>query len=109
MVRQTYPSDVGTESVTEGESWSDIKAEVPATLPTTLPSKSNAIVERIVEYNSSDDQAVQINAAIGEDMSKHIQRMEIRQNDAKGNSFQSNHPMSLEVLMALVSLQNARK
>ena len=66
-----------------------------------------AKTERIVLQNTTRDQALQINCAIGEDMWKDIDRVVIKRNRAGDKSMQVNYAMSLEVVLAVLKQQQA--
>ncbi|KAF1979582.1 hypothetical protein BU23DRAFT_100983 [Bimuria novae-zelandiae CBS 107.79] len=67
----------------------------------TLSTKT----ERVIKGNSARHQALQINASLGEDVWKEIDRLEIKDNIAEDHSIQVNHGMTLEVLSLLVGIQ----
>lgn len=61
--------------------------------------------ERIILRNMAKDQALQINAAIGEDIWKEIDRIAIEDNVASNDAIQINHSNTLEVTLAMVKVR----
>ena len=60
---------------------------------------------RIIMRNLAHHQAIQINAALGEDTWKDINRLEIADNVAEDQAIQVNYAMSLEVFSMLTERQ----
>jgi hypothetical protein len=69
-----------------------------------LPDKT----ERIILRNTARHRAMQINAAIGKDIWKRINRLEIKDNVAEDQALQVNHGLSLEVALKLFDLHDKR-
>ena len=68
--------------------------------PDTLENR--AMMERIILRNTSRHQALQINAAVGEDIWEKIDRIVIKDNVAEGQSVQINHANNLETTLKLL-------
>jgi hypothetical protein len=69
-------------------------------------TKMRASIERIVLSNMAKDQAIQINAPIGKDIWKNIDRIIIKNNIAEDNAIQLNYSNTLEDMMALMTLRS---
>ncbi|OAL01576.1 hypothetical protein IQ06DRAFT_125905 [Phaeosphaeriaceae sp. SRC1lsM3a] len=67
-------------------------------------SPKRVSTERIILRNMAKDQALQINAAIGEDIWKEIDRIAIEDNVASNDAVQINHSNTLEVTLALLKV-----
>lgn len=61
--------------------------------------------ERIIMRNLAHHQAIQINAALGEDIWKELGRLEIADNIAEDQAIQVNYGMSLEAFAFLADRQ----
>jgi hypothetical protein len=68
--------------------------------------QKRASTERIILRNMAKDQALQINAAIGKDIWKEIDRIVIKDNVASNGAVQINHSNTLEVTLALLEATN---
>jgi hypothetical protein len=68
---------------------------------------SSTKTERIIVRNTTRNQALQINCAIGDDVWSWINRLVIEDNVAEHQSMQFNHGMSLEVALAFMDRQQA--
>jgi hypothetical protein len=66
------------------------------------------ITERIVIGNSTKAQALMVNAAVGEDIWKDLDRLEIRENIAEDSSTMVNHAISKDVLKLMMDRQDLR-
>ena len=64
--------------------------------------------ERIIMKNLTRNQALQINAALGEDIWKEMDRLVIKDNVAEHESIQVNHATSLEVFKFLLETQDKK-
>ncbi|KAH7066423.1 hypothetical protein BKA63DRAFT_161409 [Paraphoma chrysanthemicola] len=69
-----------------------------------IPAKT----ERIILRNAARHQAVQINAAIEEDIWAHIDRLVIKENTAEDQCLQVNYPTSLDITMLMLEVQSGR-
>lgn len=65
-------------------------------------AQKRATTERIILRNMARDQALQINAPIGKDIWKGIDRIVIKENTASTGAVQINHNNTLEVTLALL-------
>lgn len=65
-------------------------------------------VERIVLRNTAKQQSLQVNAAIGEDICKHITRLIIKDNVAEHEAIQINHGNTLEATLLIFDQQDKR-
>jgi hypothetical protein len=70
---------------------------------------TRGVTERIVVGNSTEAQALMINGAVGEDLWKDIDRLEIRGNNAGVSSTMVNHAISFEVLKWMMQYQGKRE
>jgi hypothetical protein len=68
-------------------------------------TRKRGSTSRIILRNMAKHQALQINAAVGDDIWKNINRLVIKDNVAEDQAIQINHGNSLEVTMALINLQ----
>jgi hypothetical protein len=66
--------------------------------------KKRVATERIIMRNMARNQAMQINAPVGKDMWKNIDRIVIEDNVAQDNAVQMNYSNTLEVMTALMRL-----
>ena len=64
--------------------------------------------ERIILRNMARDQALQVNAALGEDIWKHMTRLVIEDNVAENQAVQFNHGTSLEAMGFALDRQDRR-
>jgi hypothetical protein len=62
--------------------------------------------ERVITRNTARDQALQINAALEEDMWKDINRLKIQDNVAENQSCQVNYPISRDIFSMVLEQQN---
>jgi hypothetical protein len=76
---------------------------------TSSTSRKLASTERIILYNMARDQALQINAPMGNDIWKTVHRIVIKNNTAEGDAVQINHTNTLEETMALMRLHTELK
>lgn len=72
-------------------------------------TKKRVTTERIILQNMARDQALQINAPIGKDLWKAIDRIVIEHNTAEGEAVQVNYNNTLEDTMALITLNHKLK
>lgn len=86
----------------DGENSSDETLVGDADSDHSERGKKRALTERIILRNMAKDQALQINAAIGKDIWKGIDRIIIRENVASNGAVQINHSNTLEVTLALL-------
>jgi hypothetical protein len=63
-------------------------------------------VERIILSNMAKNQAIQINAPIGKDIWKNVDRIVIKNNIAENDAVQINYLSTLEDTMALMKLRS---
>lgn len=70
--------------------------------------KNQAKTERIILRNSARHQALQINAALGEDIWKGIDRLVIKDNVVQDQAVQVNHGTTLEAALLLLDRQDER-
>lgn len=49
-----------------------------------------------------------VNEAFGEDVSKHIDHLEISDNNAQDNAMMFNHPQSMDVFKGVMELQKMK-
>jgi hypothetical protein len=68
-------------------------------------TRKRVSTSRIILRNMAKQQALQINAAVGDDIWKNISRLEIKDNIAEDQAIQINHGNTLEVVMALIGRQ----
>ena len=68
--------------------------------------KKRVSTERIILRNMAKNQAMQINAPVGTDIWKSIDRIVIEDNIAQDEAVQINYSNSLEVMIALLRLNN---
>jgi hypothetical protein len=73
---------------------------------TSSKSKKRVSIERIILRNMAKNQAMQINAPVGEDIWKSIDRIVIEDNIAEDEAVQINYPNTLEAMMTLLRLKN---
>ncbi|PYI17757.1 hypothetical protein BO99DRAFT_414081 [Aspergillus violaceofuscus CBS 115571] len=80
------------------------REEVAAVMgpPGPSSSSSSSNMERIIENNLTQQQALQINGPVGEDRWKSISRLVVRQNRATGTSTQVNYPVSASTFYVLL-------
>ncbi|CAO2651615.1 Nn.00g041850.m01.CDS01 [Neocucurbitaria sp. VM-36] len=64
--------------------------------------------ERIILRNTARQQALQINAALGEDIWKELNRLVIKDNVAEDQAVQVNYGIALEAAMVLLNVQDKR-
>lgn len=64
--------------------------------------------ERIILRNTARNQALQINAAVGEDIWKDVGRLVIKDNMAEDEAMQFNHGMELDVALSFIEIQGSR-
>jgi hypothetical protein len=76
---------------------------------TSSTSRKLASTERIILYNMARNQALQINAPMGNDIWKTVHRIVIKNNTAEGDAVQINHTNTLEDTMALMRLHTELK
>lgn len=69
-----------------------------------MPSK----MERIILRNCARHQALQINAAVGEDIWKHMTTLVVKDNVAEDQAVQINYGATLDVTMQLIGVQTQR-
>jgi hypothetical protein len=72
-------------------------------------TKKRVTTERIILRNMARDQALQINAPIGKDLWKAIDRIVIEHNTAEGEAVQVNYNNTLEDTIALITLSHKLK
>ena len=96
-------NNVDVASPNGEESQSDSEA---AATPLT---NSRVFTERIVIGNSTKPQALMINGAVGEDLWKDVDRLEIRNNHAEDASTMVNHAISFEVLKWMMQYQDTKR
>ncbi|KAH3920273.1 hypothetical protein HBI56_067700 [Parastagonospora nodorum] len=72
-------------------------------------TKKRVTTERIILRNMARDQALQINAPIGKDLWKAIDRIVIEHNTAEGEAVQVNYNNTLEDTIALITLKHKFK
>lgn len=84
-------SDSGSDTLVE----SDLRSDTDVS-SFSVPLK----LERSIFGNVALHQSFQINCPVGEDVSKHIARLEIRDNVSKNQAAQFNHPISIEAMTA---------
>jgi hypothetical protein len=65
-------------------------------------------MERIILRNTARHQAMQINAALGEDIWKEIDRLVIKDNVAEHQAVQVNHGTTIETFMFLTDYQDRK-
>ena len=65
-------------------------------------------MERIILRNTARHQAMQINAALGEDVWKEMDRLVIKDNVAEDQAVQVNHGTTIETFMFLVEHQDRK-
>jgi hypothetical protein len=68
-------------------------------------TRKRGSTSRVILRNMARHQALQINAAVGDDIWKNINRLVIKDNVAEDQAIQINHGTTLEVTMALINLQ----
>lgn len=68
-------------------------------------TRKRASTSRTILRNMAKNQALQINAAVGEDIWKDIRRLVIKDNVAEDQAIQINHGTTLEVTLALIGRQ----
>jgi hypothetical protein len=73
---------------------------------TSSETKKRASMERIVLSNMAKNQAIQINAPIGKDIWRNIDRIVIKNNIAENDAVQINYVNTLEDTMALMTLRS---
>ena len=64
--------------------------------------------ERIILRNTAQQQSIQINAALGEDIWKELNRLVIKDNIAKDQAVQLNYGTTLEAALLLLNIQDKR-
>jgi hypothetical protein len=69
-------------------------------------TRKRALIERIVLSNMAKDQAIQINAPLGKDIWKDVDRTIIKNNVAEHDAVQVNYINTLEDTMALMKLRS---
>jgi hypothetical protein len=72
-------------------------------------TKRRASIERIVLNNMARDQAIQINAPLGKDIWKNVDRTVIKNNTAENDAVQINYINTLEDTMALMTHRSELK
>jgi len=72
------------------------------TSPRELPVKT----ERIITRNTARNQALQVNAALEQDMWKDINRLKIQDNVAEDQSCQVNYPISRDIFSMMLDRQS---
>lgn len=116
LLQGRLPSNDGTipltradlKSLTGEDSDDDSGSETFVDDP-EFPSRGIPVkTERIILRNSARHQALQINAALEEDIWKGISRLVIRDNVAEDQAVQVNHGMTLGVTKYLLAEQNRR-
>ena len=65
-------------------------------------------MERIILRNTARHQAMQINAALGEDIWREMDRLVIKKNVAEDQAVQVNHGTTIETFMLLAEHQDRR-
>ncbi|KAI4923445.1 hypothetical protein J4E85_008483 [Alternaria conjuncta] len=73
--------------------------------PRELPVKT----ERIITRNTARNQALQVNAALEQDMWKDIDRLKIQDNVAEDQSCQVNYPISRDIFSMMLDRQKTSK
>ncbi|KAI9657107.1 MAG: hypothetical protein M1821_003273 [Bathelium mastoideum] len=66
-------------------------------------AKSVVATKRVIRHNATKDAAFMISGAVGEDLWKKINHLEITNNTAEGDSMMVNHAISLDVFDRLLS------
>ncbi|KAF1922177.1 uncharacterized protein M421DRAFT_132562 [Didymella exigua CBS 183.55] len=69
-------------------------------------TKKRASIERIILSNMAKNQAIQINAPLGKDIWKNVDRIVIKNNIAEHDAVQINYNNTLEDTMALMTLRS---
>jgi hypothetical protein len=72
-------------------------------------TKRRVLIERIVLNNMARDQAIQINAPLGKDIWKNVDRIVIKNNIAENDAVQINYINSLENMMAMMTHRSKLK
>jgi hypothetical protein len=93
--------DAATDSDSEDETLIDDSDSSTSSKP-----KKRVSIERIILRNMAKNQAMQINAPVGEDIWKSIDRIVIEDNIAEDEAVQINYPNTLEATMTLLRLKN---
>ncbi|KAF1919370.1 hypothetical protein BDU57DRAFT_443035 [Ampelomyces quisqualis] len=70
--------------------------------------KRRLTTERIILRNTAKQQSLQINAALGEDLWRDINRLVIKENISENESVQVNHATTLEATLLLLDRQDDR-
>jgi hypothetical protein len=73
---------------------------------TSSETKKRVWTERVILSNMARNQAIQINAPIGKDIWKTVDKITIKHNTAEDNAVQINYTNTLEDTMALMRLNN---
>ncbi|KAH9878151.1 hypothetical protein J1614_003368 [Plenodomus biglobosus] len=116
LLRGRRPSNDGTIPLTRadlksltGEDGGDDSGSETLVDDGEFPSRGIPVkTERIILRNSARHQALQINAALEEDIWKDISRLVIRDNVAEDQAVQVNHGMTLGVTRYLLAEQSRR-
>jgi hypothetical protein len=74
----------------------------------SFEGKKQLMTERIILRNTAKQQSLQINAALGEDIWKDINRLVIKENISENECVQVNHATTLEATLLLLDRQDER-
>lgn len=72
------------------------------------PSLLSVKTERIILRNTARHHAIQINAALGDDIWKELNRLVVKDNIAEDNAMQLNYGVTAEMGLRLLDIQSQR-
>jgi hypothetical protein len=96
------------ESLTSEDSGEDSGDETLVDDSESSLRNASDTTERIILRNTALQQALQINAALGEDIWKHMSRLVVKDNRADGQTVQLNHAITLEAFTLAMDRQDMK-